>query len=129
MTSPDILSDERLAEIEARAGQLANTMEWPKAGLDAITMLRDDIPLLLRHARALKAEQQWQLQPIETAPKDGTRVLVTHEKEGWFYVAAFKLQWSDLVRGDMTTWWAWQNMRLDPTHWIPLPNPPEPTDA
>ena len=54
--------------------------------------------------------------PIETAPKDGTRVLVLHE-EG-FAVVAFKRR---------TAWrvtWRFEKLHGRPTHWMPIPDPP-----
>jgi hypothetical protein len=57
-------------------------------------------------------------QPIETAPKDGTRVLVADE-DVWMAVARFwpcNMYWiEDAASG----------MKLnDPTHWMQLPGPP-----
>jgi hypothetical protein len=65
-------------------------------------------------------------QPIETAPRDGTRILVydPSESEGGPVLAAY---WSDSV------WWqdAWMvwdcrsdGWQVSPTHWMPLPSPP-----
>lgn len=71
---------------------------------------------------------EWQ--PIETAPKDGTRVLVSL----W--------AWDDPATGDRLTeivYWGgddWRNGYPDdvdafantvnpPTHWMPLPEPPK----
>lgn len=61
-------------------------------------------------------------QPIETAPKDG-RLLLVFDRSG---------------RGSMVAWYdlgSWQSHELDspwggnycptPTHWMPLPEPPE----
>lgn len=57
-------------------------------------------------------------QPIETAPKDGTRVLVADENV-WMAVAR---NWP------CNGYWiedAASGMRLNPpTHWMPLPSPP-----
>lgn len=66
---------------------------------------------------------QWQ--PIETAPKDGTRLLA---------------YWPPVFGGDnagcATTWWVvtssglfgwespWEYADREPTHWMPLPEPP-----
>ena len=65
-------------------------------------------------------------QPIETAPKDGTEVL------GWSPdprdgIAIVKYEtgltmgkWSVVHDAES---WAWNN--YDPTHWMPLPEPPK----
>lgn len=62
-----------------------------------------------------KEASAWQ--PIETAPRDGTRVLVWDGKHGGHYVARY----------DEDDLWEWGNDlcgSLEPTHWMPLP--PEP---
>jgi hypothetical protein len=70
-------------------------------------------------------------QPIETAPKDGTPILITRPtkfkvEEGWHVV-----RWED-----DEDWWVCHDGKFDtmlrgnePTHWQPLPAPPatEPT--
>jgi hypothetical protein len=66
--------------------------------------------------------------PLETAPKDGTPVLVFREDAGVFtahYAAAV-----DFVKdGDCEPqWWTidGQDLMADlPTHWMPLPEPPK----
>lgn len=64
---------------------------------------------------ALSAPPGWQ--PIETAPKDGTPVLVW--KSGW-----------DPYHNDMDVFryinrhWRSDDLVMLPTHWMPLPNPP-----
>lgn len=62
---------------------------------------------------------EWQ--PIETAPKDMTRVLLTDGR--YVSVGSFYLEWDkesdiDCEYGDCchATW--------SPTHWQPLPSPP-----
>lgn len=58
-------------------------------------------------------------QPIETAPKDGSRVLINRKGYaepicvGW-YSQDWK-EWKS-VPGE----WSWK-----PTHWMPLPDPPK----
>lgn len=58
--------------------------------------------------------------PIETAPKDGTLVLIVtaHASPISGYFAAY---WS-------TEWEMWrfhnEGFVRDPTHWVPLPPPP-----
>jgi hypothetical protein len=68
-------------------------------------------------------------QPIETAPKDGTPILITRPtewqcEEGWHVV-----RWDD-------DWWQVHDGKFDcplrgpdPTHWMPLPVPPHNYDA
>jgi hypothetical protein len=66
-------------------------------------------------------------QPIETAPKDGTDILVCFDCAS--VLVAHIAWWCDLTDGDVG-WWSYvrgsvtQEM-LDgyraPTHWIPLP--------
>lgn len=58
-------------------------------------------------------------QPIETAPKDGTNILVYSESIGRM-IAWYKF--NNYPFGD------WFNLRFDiisPTHWMPLPEPPK----
>lgn len=65
--------------------------------------------------------------PIETAPKDGTRILL--------HIKDFRIdcgQWnSDQYARKPKPYWDWgfpskQIMRDDPpTHWMPLPEPPK----
>lgn len=63
------------------------------------------------------AVMEWQ--PIETAPKDGTEILV-HTRYGNFYVVGyddvFSAPWR--VRNDEGL------TETAPTHWMPLPPPP-----
>jgi hypothetical protein len=56
-------------------------------------------------------------QPIETAPKDGTEVLITGKFPNgvWFT----EISWFNRHKGQ------WPGRSLDPpTHWMPLPAPP-----
>jgi hypothetical protein len=66
---------------------------------------------------ALEA-REWR--DIETAPKDGTRVLVAYDGRAWgayFKVGVFGPQW-----------WAENGGILHPTHWQPLPPTPSPEE-
>lgn len=71
----------------------------------------------LREARQTIAGRQWQ--PIATAPKDGSRVII-----GWpsGYVTAGYLA---PVRGTWVTVNGEYTKTLWPTHWMPLPAPPK----
>ncbi|HDS1140107.1 TPA: hypothetical protein QDZ75_004184 [Stenotrophomonas maltophilia] len=79
---------------------------------------------------------QWQ--PIETAPKDGTAILLTNGKdvaEGhWYFEECGTTEHRDLDGRyiDQTEsegydgWLDWDGgMQPDPTHWMPRPSPPE----
>lgn len=58
-------------------------------------------------------------QPISTAPKDGTTVLLFAAKARYRVVAG---KWVE-------RWSQWQSQpgswQMSPTHWMPLPAPPE----
>lgn len=55
-------------------------------------------------------------QPISTAPKDGTAILVYI---GGNIEAVAVTQWEDGA-------WSWPDyVRYQPTHWQPLPEPPQ----
>jgi hypothetical protein len=53
--------------------------------------------------------------PIETAPKDGTRILVYAPDIDRVLIATF--------RPSLRIWVGWRET-LVPTHWMRLPNPP-----
>lgn len=57
---------------------------------------------------------EWQ--PIETAPKDGTKILAFN-KWGEYGVA----EWVE----SQQCWFAGYDDFTAPTHWMPLPEPPE----
>ncbi len=59
--------------------------------------------------------------PIETAPKDGTVILLGHEAavfDGWWYEA--ESAWVDGERNMYDDY-----CHYNPTHWQPLPEPPK----
>ncbi len=59
-------------------------------------------------------------QPIETAPRDGTVVLLfqPHSQVGYMFVGVLnnRGEWVDNIMGE--------DHRPTPTHWQPLPEPP-----
>jgi len=60
---------------------------------------------------------EWQ--PIETAPRDGTRVLIADE-DVWMAVARFwpcNMAWTEDAASGLKL--------NEPTHWMPLPEPPK----
>ena len=73
---------------------------------------------LAAHVHAVdQGEEMSEWQPIETAPRDGTEILLFARgpyKDDYRGVG----QWSG-QRND----WFW-NFAIRPTHWMPLPEPP-----
>jgi hypothetical protein len=67
-------------------------------------------------------------QPIETAPKDGTRILL------WDTDEAVVAKWDDISMGGAKGWQIavvkligdvnYYEATFNPTHWMPLPEPP-----
>ena len=63
-------------------------------------------------------------QPIETAPRDGMEILAYREYSG-ITIAS----WADWISySDLDPKSRWENrdgFEIHPTHWMPLPKPPE----
>ena len=74
-------------------------------------------------------EEAWQ--PIETAPKDGTRILAWAYREGWQQdgpaqvVSAWHSgRWCIMGATGRDRHWPDVKDSCNPTHWMPLPPPP-----
>ena len=68
-----------------------------------------------------RAKPKWQ--PIETAPKDGTRIIVWLEHNPKLghdpsYSHATTAYWTDFNNGG----WVWHGICGNITHWMPLPD-------
>lgn len=65
---------------------------------------------------------EWQ--PIETAPRDGTRIIVYRPKFDGDYIP--QVGWDFWMTGSYYSE-CWGKSRKDcpPTHWMPFPDPPE----
>jgi hypothetical protein len=64
--------------------------------------------------------------PIETAPKDGTRILVfDREYHGEIAACEFNKEWGWVERGLDYATEVWGYGEMEPTHWMPLPQPPK----
>lgn len=92
-----------------------------QAACDYIYELIDAFPdllaaLVLRAGEQTTEETRWQ--PIETAPKDGTLVLVFDE--GLMVVS----HWFDDEVNGKSGWWDSGIMEPPPQSWMPLPTPP-----
>jgi hypothetical protein len=68
-------------------------------------------------------------QPIATAPRDGTTVLVHHPASGFVLVSWFPWGIGSADNDGFGTNWKsdWDRSYLgsEPTHWMPLPAPPK----
>lgn len=73
-------------------------------------------------------------QPIETAPKDGTEVLLwfaqfeTRRIGAWmpWGDSSYPFLWQDCHGGNLHRPWKYEDENYDyPTHWHPLPEPPK----
>lgn len=67
---------------------------------------------------------EWQ--PIDTAPKDGTRILVYDAfYAGRIAVCQFDSYFEWVERGADYATEVWGLGEMSPTHWMPLPEPPK----
>lgn len=58
-------------------------------------------------------------QPISTAPKDGTRILIFEAEDGAPGTVRVSYWRDDTIPT------GWSGSERKPSHWLPLPNPPE----
>ncbi len=126
-SSPEILArSEAQKEIERLTKELARV---------DVLLAESDALIGASITARVKAEQERAWQPIETAPKDGTEILVwgvTFLEPG-----AHKAYWSDNRYNEPTPQMAWciansqdrdyntADEVRSPTHWMPLPAPPQ----
>jgi len=115
------LADEQRVPVEIKGGTHLARLAADDAIEQANHMQDIEIQKLEAELAALKAAQTWQ--PIESAPKDGTRILTidadfdSHEgADVARYTGAFGGAWLDNSKHIPKT--------IYPTHWMPLPTPP-----
>lgn len=64
---------------------------------------------------------EWQ--PIETAPKNGTVILVCGGNAGFYYPTTLAALWDN---GEwLPDQWEQVDESLEPEYWMPLPEPPQ----
>jgi Protein of unknown function (DUF551) len=70
-------------------------------------------------------------QPIETAPKDGTHILLANKagvsQGGWQSDMDHGADWEGQI--GMAGWWRTDGSDWQNTHWMPLPPPPTSTQG
>lgn len=87
--------------------------------------VREDI------ARAILAERQRdQWQDIATAPKDGTKILLTNAGEGMIVDLGYYVEpeYRQPHEPPLTKWWRCgrgHGYGMQPTHWMPIPAAPK----
>jgi len=79
-------------------------------------MTEHDLRIIVRQVLAEDNEDPWQ--PIETAPRDGTEILVCMEgdKDSVCIVEYFSFNWVYPTYEDT-------GIYREPTHWMPIPKP------
>jgi len=84
-----------------------------------IPVLVSEVKSLQRRITELEQAQAWQ--PIETAPKDGTAILLYAPSE----VGRGRTVWPGCYVESYAEWLQIGGGFVDPTHWRPMPDPPE----
>jgi hypothetical protein len=92
--------------------------DWHDQNLTVRPFVDSLMTRLASVSRRLAALEGEKWQPIETAPKDGTKLLLVCA-DGWYFVG----QWSDRANGHMN-WNDGEYTFGNLTHWQPLPPPP-----
>lgn len=91
-----------------------------KAELEAY-IADEFIPAMRKMLPVINPPPEWQ--PIETAPKDGTNILIAY-RDGYFGdMVVTKAAWDE----DKEKWdklFSNEYIKDIPTHWMPLPKPP-----
>ena len=118
--------------------ELTKNLKWN--GLLGVWLIKHHelIGLIERAADALQALERVTWQPIETAPKDGTQVMLTNgisvAHGNWLHVEPFIREIRDLEgryidQDESDGYDGWIDfiggMMPEPTLWMPLPTPPE----
>lgn len=98
---------------------------WNSAGAHAQS-LRDEVA---RHAQSRdEAARPSKWQPIATAPRDGTAILLSMDRDvtiGAYLQTGTEHPWEVFDVGSVGMLNGWRDDVDGPTHWMPLPAPPE----
>lgn len=121
MTGIDALETEMRDRLKAKDDEV----ERLRSQIDA---LHENNVLALRERDEARSQQSWQ--PIETAPKDGSNILICGFSGSGYYVTDVK--WSE-DEGEFCLFHPDEDIHNVPTYlakfWMPLPAPPSNTSA
>ena len=94
-------------------------MDIVRMQADRLLEQAKEINRLLEEITRLRAATAWQ--PIETAPRDGTTVLL------WLVDGQMMIDGEYAIQGfhSARAWRTEFHVTAEPTHWQPLPTPPE----
>ena len=109
--------------------QIADAVEWVEDAANRLAEFEQDnhmqaikIEKLQAELAALKAAQEWR--GMESAPKDGTFVLVIDSEYG-DHGGAFVARYTEAFSGSWLINTSHVPHVVRPTHWMLLPTPPE----
>ena len=113
--------NEILPIMNAYMGSMGTEKAWAQTcevsdAMREVLSTPDDLSALRAHDAELLAPYQWQ--PIETAPKDGDVILVSHIFNDQIY-------WVEAAKQKHGAWFRPTGHAVhQPTHWMPLPEMP-----
>ena len=84
--------------------------------IEELRIIKADLLEIKVRVEELRRKSQWQ--PIETAPKDGDGIILIWTGSCVLPIGIYSLT---LATDESTP----EHLRLKPTHWMPLPDPPE----
>jgi len=112
--------------------QIADAVEWVEDAANRLAEFEQDnhmqaikIEKLQAELAALKAAQEWR--GMESAPKDGTWVLVIDSEYG-DHGGAFVARYTEAFSGSWLINTSHTPHVVYPTHWMPLPTLPTPPE-
>ncbi len=120
--------EEKLKHYEKTLNEIANPETYYNVLVETFADLNNEITRLREQLKAFA----WQ--PIETAPKDGTQLILICTKPfsnrtDYFKGKAMVDRWQNKAKNGTTGWQFFVDPYYPPTHWMPLPAPPTDKEA
>jgi len=110
--------------IESAARYFRNCAGGTEEGVDVDELIADMATALSTLQRAQQEARAWQ--PIETAKRDGTRIILGRKQAMSGAMIAVSGHWNSGGAYHMPHW-STASILPEPTHWMPLPDPPQET--